>query len=153
VYGWEATLLEPKEFWSRVPPRVAPFIHFFNIPISITTNNTIANPNANSPATNVLALIEEIGKEEDFIAFKLDVDTTGVEIPLVLEILNSHKLVHLIDEFFFELHFRCEYLMYCGWYSMQKAPKVYNGLILDRSHVLMFFQALRQHGVRAHIWP
>jgi len=158
IYGWEATLLEPKDFWERVPPRLAPFIHFFNIPITATnhtnTNNITSHQHHHHhPATNVLQLIEEIGKEEDFIAFKLDVDTTSVEIPIVLEILHSHEVIHLIDEFFFELHFHCEYLMYCGW-DKKNTPKEYDGLVLDRSHALLFFQTLRQqHGIRAHIWP
>jgi hypothetical protein len=38
-----------------------------------------------------------------------------VEIPIALEILRRPEVTRLIDEFFFELHFRCEVLMPCAW--------------------------------------
>ena len=34
VYGWEMTLLEPRDYWARVPAKFKPFWHFYNTPIS-----------------------------------------------------------------------------------------------------------------------
>eukprot|EP01040_Poterioochromonas_malhamensis_P001545 gene1545-1635_t len=141
IYGWEYTLIEPNFYWKRVPPRLLPFFHFFNIPI--TTNIT--------SSAHVLRIIEQIVKEDDFIAFKLDIDTPEIEIPIVLELLSNHHLSKLIDDFFFELHFRCELLMYCGWGN--NIPDEYYGLTLNRHHALQLFLQLRQNGIRAHIWP
>ncbi len=90
-------------------------------------------------------------KEDDFIAFKLDIDTPEIEIPIVLELLSNDHLSKLIDDFFFELHFRCELLMYCGWGN--NIPDEYYGLTLNRHHALQLFLQLRQNGIRAHIWP
>lgn len=85
------------------------------------------------------------------MSFKLDIDTPSIEVPIALEILSDTELHHLIDEFFFELHFRCEIMMYCGWKT--KMPVEYMGLKLDRLHALNFFQQLRKVGIRAHFWP
>ena len=88
---------------------------------------------------------------EDFVIFKLDVDTSEVEIPIALDILNDPEMHSLIDEFFFELHFRCEVLMTCGW--GKDVLEESNGLQLDRPSTLKFFRDLRKTGIRAHIWP
>ena len=42
----------------------------------------------------------------DFISFKLDIDHPDTEIPIALALLDDSHLPSLINEFFFELHFR-----------------------------------------------
>lgn len=141
IFGWEYTLLEPESFWDHVPIRYIGLYHFFNAPISpdITARH--------SPTR----LIKQIASPDDFVSFKLDIDTPAVEIPIVLEILKNPELHPLIDEFFFELHFRCEVLMDCGWgYGM---PDTFQGLGLDRPSALKLFRDLRKNGIRAHFWP
>jgi hypothetical protein len=101
IFGWEVTLLEPNQFWKEMPEKWTPYYHFFNVPIS----SDIAE------ASSVLRIIENIADEEDFVSFKLDIDTPEVEIPIVLDIAQNPKIAGLIDEFFFELHFRCEFMM------------------------------------------
>lgn len=140
-YGYEYTLLEPQDFWKRVPNRVKPIYHFFNAPISAGADDDM------SP----LRFIKEIATEDDFVAFKLDVDTPVVEIPQAMAILQDPQVNKLIDEFFFELHFRCEIMMYCGWGTGM--PLEYAGLKLDRVHAMGYFRDLRKLGIRAHIWP
>eukprot|EP01031_Cornospumella_fuschlensis_P037240 gene37240-45204_t len=137
IYGWEATLLEPKSFWNSVPPSIVPLYHYFNAPIS--------------QKLSPLQLIPQVARKEDFVSLKLDIDTPVLEIPLVLEILRNTSYSSLIDELFFELHFRCEFLMYCGW--TENIPSAVDGLRLDRLSTLQLFQQLRQLGVRAHFWP
>jgi hypothetical protein len=34
VFGFELTLLEPKDYWSKVPAKWLPFWHFYNTPIA-----------------------------------------------------------------------------------------------------------------------
>ena len=34
VFGWEMTLLDPREYWRKVPAKWKPYWHFFNSPIS-----------------------------------------------------------------------------------------------------------------------
>jgi hypothetical protein len=141
VYGWEYTLLEPNNFWSRVPEKWKPFWHFYNVPIA----ESQVKPNS------AVTFIKNLALPGDFVSFKLDIDTPEVEVPIALDILNDPGITSLIDEFFFELHFRCDFLMNCGWGS--KMPEVYMGLKLDRPRVLEFFGDLRRKGIRAHFWP
>lgn len=146
IYGWEYTLLEPTNFWNLVPPMLLPIYHFYNAPVS-------KEPDAQQ---NVWRLIREMAKPDDFVSFKLDIDTPSVEIPLALQLLSdkggngTYALSELVDEFFFELHFQCELLQYCGWGIN---PPETNGFILDRVHALQYFRQVRDLGVRAHIWP
>lgn len=142
IFGFEYSLLEPGPFWDMVPDKYFPRYHFYNIPIAF--GKTKQNP---------LQLIRRIAKPEDFVSFKLDVDTADVEIPIALKLLNSPSLLELVDEFFFELHFRCDYMNRCGWDYRGKPPEKLAGLVLDRPHAFDFFQSLRKRGVRAHVWP
>ena len=98
-----------------------------------------------------LRIIKQTVLKDDFVSFKLDVDTPSIEIPIALELLSNNDLHGLIDEFFFELHFRCEIMMYCGWED--KMPEELLGLKLNREHVLEYFQNLRKVGIRSHFWP
>ena len=141
VFGWEYTLLEPQHYWSRVPEKWKPFWHFYNVPIS----GNQSQPNS------IINFIKTVAKPEDFVSFKLDIDNPSVEIPAAMDILNDPTVTELIDEFFFELHYRCDIMMYCGWGN--RIPEELYGLKLDRPRVLEFFQDLRKEGIRAHIWP
>ena len=88
---------------------------------------------------------------QDFVSFKLDIDHPNIEMPIALNILSDPSISSLIDEFFFELHFRCEVMSSCGWGKY--VPKTQNGFTLDRAHSLKLFRDLRELGIRAHIWP
>ncbi len=141
-YGFEYTLLEPQDFWRAVPPSIRPLYHFFNAPVSAGSEDKDLSP---------LKMLWEIATPEDFVSFKLDIDTPEVEIPIAMELLRNPEMAKLIDEFFFELHFRCEVLMYCGWGDAM--PQEYHGLKLDRESALNFFKKLRDAGIRSHFWP
>lgn len=143
IFGWEMSLLEPAQFWAHVPPRWKSRYHFFNKGIT-------ASPTDDD---SVQILTKQLGiTKNDFVAFKLDIDTPAIEIPIALDLLNSHSpFAELIDEFFFELHFRCEIMMPCGWDS--KMPEEVSGLRLDRAGALSLFGDLRRRGIRAHFWP
>lgn len=135
-------MLEPNDFWRRVPPRILPFLHYFNIPMPSPYQQE---------EPNIFTILEQIASEDDFVSIKLDIDRYQVEIPLVVALLNSLPLMKVVDEFFFELHYRCEFLMYCGW--GEDIPYEYDSIILDRYHAMRLFQKLREMGIRAHVWP
>lgn len=105
IYGWEYTGMDPKNFWQQVPSRILPFYHFYNDAVSAD----------NSSALSITRVIKELAREHDFVSFKLDIDTPDVELPIAQELLADPALHGLVDEFFFELHFRCEVMMDCGW--------------------------------------
>jgi hypothetical protein len=90
-------------------------------------------------------------RPDDFVSFKLDIDTPGVEVPIALELLNNPEFTELVDEFFFELHFRCEFLGKLCWGLTM--PENFLGFKLSRSGALDFFAKLRHKGIRSHFWP
>jgi hypothetical protein len=90
------TLLEPTDYWNRVPPHWKPYWHFYNVPIA----SDISHPD--SP----IRFIKQIASPHDFVAFKLDIDSPEMEMPIALSLLSNDTYASLIDEFFFELHFR-----------------------------------------------
>ncbi len=96
MYGWELTLLEPRNYWLGVPEKWVPYWHFYDIPVSLDDKEH------NSP----VYLIKTRAYPQDFVSFKLDIDTPTVEVPIALELLKDPMYAHLVDEFFFELHFK-----------------------------------------------
>lgn len=79
IYGWEITILEPNLFWSWIPDTIKPIYHFLNIPVQPRSSDP------NSP----LRMIMAVAGPDDFVAFKLDIDTPTVEIPIVMELLHG----------------------------------------------------------------
>ena len=140
LYGWEKTLLEPTEFWKKVPPRWKNDYHFFNGPVSSNMSN---------PDHPLQSMVSMGVKESDFVSFKLDIDTPAVEIPLVLQLNASSEFISLVDEFFFELHFNCELMKKYWKWGKDKV----NGFTMDRPSTLKLFSDLRHQGIRAHFWP
>ena len=136
--------IKPKKYWNRIPRKIAPYISFYNIPISIHADNK-------QIVSSVVNFIETIAKVDDFVSFKLDIDNSEVELPIITDLLNRPKLATLVDEFFFEFHFRCEIMMR-WWERNQKIRMESHGFILDRPHVLKVFQQLRYKGIRSHFW-
>ena len=141
VYGWEMTTLNPQEYWEKVPPKWLPHWHFYNTPIS----------NDHSAPHSPVRIIKQVATKDDFVAFKLDIDHSPTEMPVAMDLLRDSQLSSLVDEFFFELHFRCEIMTSCGW--GKRVPYEEEGLLLERADVLHYFLQLRQKGIRAHIWP
>ena len=141
IYGWESSLLEPTAFWNEVPKELLAKYHFYNAPMSADISH------GNSP----LRVIKQMAKPEDFVSFKLDIDTPAVEVATVLQLLENPELYSLVDEFFFELHFRCSVMMGCGW--GKKIPKEVQGLQLSRKSAMELFVNLRKRGIRSHFWP
>lgn len=132
---------EPNEFWEHVPPKIKPSYHFYNVPVDKNSTGT------NSPTR----MIKQISRKGDFVAYKLDIDNPSVEIPIALDLLRNKATSELVHEFFFELHFRCQVL--ANAWAIHKIPEEINGLKTDRHSALIFFQKLREAGVRAHFWP
>eukprot|EP01031_Cornospumella_fuschlensis_P029256 gene29256-35315_t len=141
VFGWECKTINAVEYWKDIPPSVVPVYSFFNTYVSAQPND----------AHSVIRIIKTVAKEHDFVSFKLDIDTPEVEVPIAQQLLSDPHLISLVDEFFFELHYRCEVMIDCGWDP--KTPPEAFGLKLDRFHTLDFFQQFRHKGIRAHIWP
>lgn len=142
MYGWEMTLLEPEDYWKKIPPPITPLYSFYNHPVSLNEQD----------AQSLIGHVKFIANKADFVSVKLDIDTSSIELPIAVQVLKDTSLHELIDEFFFEFHFRCQIMMFCGW--GQGVVGNMEGMDLNnRSVILNFFQELRFKGIRSHIWP
>ena len=128
-------------YWNSVPAKYKAKLHYYNIP-ALTNSTDTGSP---------LHMITSITTLNDFIALKVDVNDLNVEVPMLLHILENHKVSHLIDELFINIRFRCEIMLHCGW--PDSIPTEKSGVVLDRVNILKLFQRLRMLGIRAHVWP
>lgn len=104
-----------------------------------------------SKAPSPLTIIKQLAEPGDFVSFKLDVDNIETELSIANEILVDDEISALIDEFFVEIHFRCEIMTKCGWKYIHDTAS--EDIVLDRLPVMQFFRDLRVKGVRSHFWP
>lgn len=73
---------------------------------------------------------------------KLDIDTSFIEVPLAMQLLEDPRYYNLIDHFYFEHHVKLKELL-GDWHRTAK------GSVLDS---LKLFQGLREKGIAAHSW-
>lgn len=134
LYVWEAHNMEPVGYWQEVPALWMPKMHFFNIPIP-------ANP---ADPKSPLSVIRAVVQPSDFLALKLDIDNTSIELAYLLFILEHQEICRLVDEMFFEYHYESGIMSQHGWGHTGQG---------NLSHALSLFQATRKCGIRLHFWP
>lgn len=144
ILAWEKNLLEPINFWTKVPLKWHPYVSFYNIPIGTSFNHSAKSP---SP----LSIIKQLASPDDFVAFKLDIDFVETELSLANELRVDESIIQLVDEFFIEIHYRCEIMTKCGWKYTSDTDR--KEIVLDRLPVMQFFLTLRKRGIRSHFWP
>jgi len=88
-------------------------------------------------------LIKETAKPNDYVLFKLDIDSPGVENGNIEYILNNQEI--RIDELVWEHHISGNYLME-EWGDSNELDQ----MSLRQSYD--FFLRMRQKGIRAHSW-
>jgi len=138
IYVWEASKQREENYWNGVSADIRakwePRVTFYNgVPVT-------AEPGHEH---NVVERIYKMCGKDDFCAFKLDIDTPSVELPLVQQLLAQPSQTSVaLDEFFFEHHVHGT-MQYHGW------GKNVNGTFADSIDI---FTKLRQMGVRSHSW-
>ena len=133
VEAWECTVPEP-EFYKTVPKEWKPKVLYHQ--------KCIATSPAKEPF--VPSVIRQRATKEDYVLFKLDIDSKAVETAIVDFLLRSDKHLALIDEFVWEHHVD-NYLMARYWKDTADTTKT----IADSYG---YFLELRRRGVRAHSW-
>ena len=91
---------------------------------------------------NPLETIVSEFSEDDFIVFKLDIDTSIIEVPLAQQLLASDRLTRLIDQFYFEHHVNIAEME--KWWGNSMSGTIKESLDL--------MQGLRKKGVASHYW-
>eukprot|EP01134_Creolimax_fragrantissima_P005201 CFRG5201T1 len=132
IWGWEAKG-EQKSLLRETPKDIVAKTSFFAIPVSAEVDH-MHNP---------IRFIKQNCKEEDFVVFKLDIDTPVVETPLARQLLDP-EVAKLIDEYYFEDHVSGNPMEHYGWTTSEKDH--------DLANSIEYFYKLRKLGIRAHSW-
>jgi len=139
IYVWEAVYQSVEKYWEGTPPAARAFweprLSFFNgVPVTADPTDKINNP---------VNRIFELCRVQDFCAFKLDIDTPSVELPIVKQLLRQPVATRAsLNEFFFEHHVH-------GLMQAQGWGWKVEGTFADSYEL---FAQLRRMGVRAHSW-
>lgn len=133
IEGWEGGTTVAK-FESTVPQEWRSKTYFHQDWISTSPNKQPFVPD----------VIQSTASKEDYVVFKLDIDSKSVETAIVDYLLTHIEALEYIDEFVWEQHVD-NYLMAGNWGNTQDMSKS----IADS---YQYFLKLRKLGVRAHSW-
>ena len=154
ILAWEYERQDPVALFAGYPPDVVEHLSYFNVG---------ANPALNSKM-NPLRMIKDLAGPDDFVVFKLDIDTITVELQFISQILEDSSISGLIDELYFEHHVHRSPMEHHGWVrastnaGMDKEPSHINSTKYtvrkdnDITASYEIFHALRERGIRAHSW-
>ena len=126
--AWEARELPGNAWWAGVPVDVMARLHFYNTPVV---------------PTQFAQHLKLSARADDFVAIKLDIDNTPMEMEIIDVIRNMSDLV---DEFYFEYHYYYDGLNF-GWGTLDEVRDEHNA-----DSALRLMSELRRAGIRAHFW-
>lgn len=127
IWAWEARHMP--DWWRTVPEVMRKKLTFINEPVNLTE-------------ASALGVLETTALPEDFVVFKVDIDSPNIELSLVHAIANRPELSRLVDEFFFEYHLFVDDAL--PWKKGFANSTV--------AEALELMQRLRRLGIRAHFW-
>ena len=175
IYAWEKAPQDMPRWWGGIPAELHDRITFRNVAVveepAVVAPAATATPatpaasatpaGAQQPAAadasrralrsaragaSVLQTLRGVARPSDFVVLKLDIDYSPVELSIVRAIIADPSLAALVDELYFEYHFRFDShtLLQSLWTGSGGNETVDNALAL--------MHALRERGVRAHFW-
>ena len=134
IYVIQETSMNHEEYFAAIPSEMITKYTFFNAKIS-------ADPTSKMYPWRFLS---ELAHDYDHVVVKLDKNEYPAEIALMKILAGDSYLLELIDEMFFEFHFKDPPLPSMAAESRTKAT-------LADAYDL--FAKIRQAGVRIHGWP
>ena len=135
VWAWEYTKHDPKDWWAPVPLAMRAKLTFFNFGVS--------HEPPQWKQESFLEFLKASARPDDFVVLKVDIDNSEIELSIVHAIVGSEELSQLVDELYFEYHFRFDMENF-GWGDSHKNQTVDDALAL--------MQQLRKRGILAHFW-
>lgn len=142
IYAWEVQGIDHKKFWTPLPDEVRAQLRLYNAPVS--EKDCPDSPQGNfAERGSFLRLLKSAVTVDDYVVVKVDIEG-GPELNIVESIAHIPELSELVDELYFEYHFRFwEMAKYWGGGN-------WGGKTVDTAMNLML--RLRQAGIRAHFW-
>ena len=126
IHAYEAST-PSEDFYKTVPDKHKPLVHYHNVYVR-------SRPDEEPASRPFLPFeITSMARKEDYVLFKLDIDSPGVEEANVHYLLaNTSGILDYVDEFVYEFHLRNSPYTLADWYRN--------------------FLQLRKAGIRAHSW-
>ena len=134
VWAWEASRVEPRDYFKGADASQLAALHFYNWPVS-------AAPGA---PDNPWTLLAASAAPSDHVVVKLDIDAEHIDNPLARQVLEDPALLARVDDFFFEMHFSNPDMDWL-WKN--------DGFTSTVADTYALFSQLRRKGVRANPWP
>ena len=132
IFSYEYVKHDPVVWWNSIPSHFKKHTHFINVGVSGDLQSDF----------NPINLIKSLKTSPlDFLSFKLDIDTSSIELPLFFQLLQDEGAYKKVNEFIFELHYKCPIM-----------KKDWDPTVLNTKDQLNRVDALRNKGVRAHFW-
>lgn len=132
IYAYEVSPISPQKVFEKLPASLQASYHWINVGVTSDPESKL----------NPLRLLLDNYNRDDFIVVKLDIDTSAIELPLALQLLEDDRYNNLIDQFYFEHHVYMQELA-GDW------GKAMSGSLLDSLNI---FSSLRVKGIAAHSW-
>ncbi len=138
---WEVAPQKPAELLAQVPAKYYHAYQYYNVPASADINDP----------KNPLNLMDRIAEKDDFVVFKLDIDTPSIENPLYRLLNSTERFYTKVDEFMFEHHVNFAHMRIIGAICLsffQFCPGWGDGVELSISlgDSFRFFHSLRSKG-------
>mmetsp|Transcript_13845 Transcript_13845/g.28379 ORF Transcript_13845/g.28379 Transcript_13845/m.28379 type:complete len:341 (-) Transcript_13845:356-1378(-) len=147
VYAWEpnpkfkttttTTTAGEQSWWGELPASLRAKVHFYHDWVEERElgggDEKTGRPPQKPPSagfgyawprghSSFLDTLERVAKPEDFVAVKVDVDTASVELTIMEALAERPELAALVDEIFFEYHFKFDGLDF-GWGATAWPPQ------------------------------
>merc|ERR1712166_1192325 len=114
IWAWEGIKFDPEDWWAPVPTELRHKLHFINTYINELSIEDSVDGIKEAPLDSFLRLLPLAAKESDFVVLKVDIDG-GPEMEIVHAIAAREELYSLVDEIYFEYHFRMDEGSSPGW--------------------------------------
>jgi len=99
---------------------------------------------------NPLVHLRALARPEDFVVFKLDVDSPSIELAIIEQLVADRSTASLIDDFYWEHVVKNTPMDHFGWgHDLRRMPTSQHQTVADSYN---YFGRLRSMGVRAHSW-
>ncbi|KAK4698392.1 hypothetical protein P7C70_g7885, partial [Phenoliferia sp. Uapishka_3] len=129
----ELESLSPDEAYKQLPADLVGAYTLMNVGLDTEKGSKL----------NAIDLLTSITKPGDFLAFKLDIDSAPIELPIAHALRDDKELASRVSELMFEHHVDIPAMRSSWGYYLKE----------DLMDSYKLFTALRENGIRAHSWP
>lgn len=159
ILAWEFTNHTDKEIRQHLPPDLLSHTSIYRDPAEAAAGCCTADrlsyfnfgiDGQPGSVRNPLVHLRALARPEDFVVFKLDVDSPSIELAIIEQLVADRSTASLIDDFYWEHVVKNTPMDHFGWgHDLRRMPISQHQTLADS---YSYFGRLRSMGVRAHSW-